>query len=55
MKGEGRYPVTDQAAVKQALARHEAFWQRAEVNRPLVQIRKDRRRAFAAGYSRAFG
>jgi hypothetical protein len=36
--------VTDQAAVKQALARHEAFWQRAEVNRPLVQIRKDRRR-----------
>jgi hypothetical protein len=36
--------VVDQASVRQALSRHEAFWKRQEVNRPLVQIRRDRRR-----------
>lgn len=36
--------VVDQAAVRQALSRHEAFWKRQEVNRPLVQIRRDRKR-----------
>lgn len=36
--------MVDQAALRQALARHEAFWKRQEVNRPLVQIRRDRRR-----------
>lgn len=36
--------MADQATVRQVLSRHEAFWKRQEVNRPLVQIRKDRRR-----------
>jgi hypothetical protein len=36
--------VADQATIRQALPRHEAFWKRQEVNRPLVLIRKDRRR-----------
>jgi hypothetical protein len=36
--------VVDQTAVRQALTRHEAFWKRQEVNRPLVQIRRDRRK-----------
>lgn len=36
--------MADQAAIRQVLSRHEAFWKRQEVNRPLVQIRKERRR-----------